>query len=105
MLLLTFSEWRGPSQALWASNSSKAERVEVSTRLSAFVTRLDLPSALRKIRDYETAYERRYFSLSIEFSLVGVYTIEDLSDEEIVLARATMVEYLYTPQTDEHPAG
>lgn len=91
MLLLTMSEWFGPSQHRDRSLPS----IEPSVRTVAFVTRLPLSVALERIRHYEAAYKRRNRGVtSVEFSLLGVDTIDDLDEATIDLARVQLVEAL-----------
>jgi hypothetical protein len=92
MLLITMREWFGPSRQVI---NLGAERIKAEVRLRAFVTRLPLGQALMRIGAYESAFKARYAKTSaVEFELLQVGIIDDLSDEEIEVSRATLVERL-----------
>ena len=91
MLLLNMQEWIGPSP----TRDSKLAHIDKKVRTRAFVTNLPLAKALERIRVYEDAFKAFYAaSVSIEFELTAVSTIETLSESHIELARITMVEKL-----------
>jgi hypothetical protein len=46
------------------------------------------------MRQYETDYRVKYPSMCVEFSVLSVSQIEELSDEEIEMARMEKVEDL-----------
>lgn len=92
MLLITMHEWHGPSQ----QQIARAEpRPKVETRLRGFVTRLPLGAALLRIRDYEEAFRQRFQGISaLNYDLISVSQIDDLTDEQIDASRAAYVEKL-----------
>lgn len=91
MLLLSMQEWIGPSP----TRDSKLRPIEKKVRTRAFVTSLPLAKALEHIRAYEEAFKAFHASsVSIEFELCQVSTIEDLSEGHLELARVTQVEKL-----------
>lgn len=59
------------------------------------VTRLPLGEAIRRLHEYEVAYVAHFEGdFASEHELLHVSAIDDLSAEEIAMARATLVESL-----------
>jgi hypothetical protein len=86
MLLLTVREWLG-------SPRDAKINVEPTETLRGFVTRQSLSDAIRKLRSYEDAYKRKYTgTMSVEFAVVAVATIEDLNEKAIDEARMELIE-------------
>jgi hypothetical protein len=88
MLLLTVSEWIGPGRAHPSPGS-----VEERTRTIAFATRLTLAAAINELAAYAFIYNRQY-DLAVNFSLISVSEIEDLSDASLSLANVQLIESL-----------
>lgn len=95
MLLITMHEWFGPSTA--ALNDLTRKRIESETRLRGFVTALPLGQALLRIKEYEQAFRERYaLHTALNFELLSVTGISDLTDDEIEASGAIHVEKLKT---------
>jgi hypothetical protein len=94
MLLIRFNVWFGPSRIrIHETNLGQQTRMEPEIKQEAYATRLSLPQALRRMQAYEEAFNRRYENHSaVNYTLLGVDTIEDLSREELDIARVHLVE-------------
>jgi hypothetical protein len=95
MLLITMREWSGPGRnmnpemrSIWGSE----------TDLRGFVTNLPLGEAIERIDKYSRAYGSRHIA-AIEYRLVSITTIDDLTEEQIRMADTHLVEKL--PQSVE----
>lgn len=100
MLMLTMNEWYGyGSHYLDPVGRMTGKQPEIRHR--GFITALPLCEAVRRIRAYEDAFKDRYGSSGrvMEFELLAVATVPDMTAEEIELSRAVHVERL--PQTRE----
>lgn len=94
MLLIRFNVWWGPSKdySHEVRMGRKPDR-EPEIKQEAYATRLSLLEALRRVRMYERAFEQKYGRDSVvEFTLLGVDTIEELDEEGIELARVRLIE-------------
>jgi hypothetical protein len=71
--------------------------MEPEIKQEAYAPRLSLPQALRRMQAYERAFNERYEKVSaVNYTLLGVDTVEDLSREELDIARVHLVEDLPT---------
>lgn len=91
MLLITMVEWSGPQQH---AEPSMRNAIQSGERLVAFATRLPLRDALVRIRRYQDAFKAHYTVRSVEFRLVAVSNIDDLSDQQLDAAQVELVEHL-----------
>jgi hypothetical protein len=98
MLLTRFNVWFGPSRnRIHEANMGTQTRMEPEIKQEAYATRLSLPQALRRMQAYERAFNERYEKVSaVNYTLLGVDTVEDLSREELDIARVHLVEDLPT---------
>lgn len=93
MLMITMREWFGPSKAGFNGPLDLQQKVEI--RLRGFVTEYPLADALRKIRRYQEAFNKRYAAGSaIEFELLSVTTIDHLPEDVVEISGAVHVEKL-----------
>lgn len=77
MLLLHVVEWLGAGR-----NHPDQHTLKATERHIGMVTEQPLESALRHLKAHETAYKARYL-LAVEFRVLAVSRIDDLSDEMI----------------------
>ncbi len=89
MLLLTVQEWIGPGRDMVEDRHLWPEKI--STK--AFATRLELERAINVLADYEDRYNRAN-RLAVNFTLIGIQTIEDISDGALECVRVELVENL-----------
>ena len=87
MLLLTVIEKTGERY-----NSNSKMGMESNQKTIGFVTNLTLSQAIQKLKDYERLYRDRYAGMYIEFSLIAVSIVEELTDELIDSARMDRIE-------------
>lgn len=93
MILLTMRQWLGPSNSTIHNPKSEAKEAEV--KLKGFVTNLSLGDAIRAINQYEKAYNVKYRDvMAVNFELIQVSNIDQLTNEEISMARLELVESL-----------
>lgn len=88
MILMQVRTWFGPSRA----RIGKEGAVGPIETMDGIASRLTLPQALRALRDYENEYERTYTQTAVNFNVVGVQEIPELTDEELELGRIELVE-------------
>ena len=86
MLLLTISEWLGPGR-----DHPNSKSVDERIRTISFATNLGLEEAINLLADYEDKYNRRY-TLSINFTLLSVSTVDNISDGALELMRVQLIE-------------
>ncbi len=94
MLLIRFNVWFGPSRTrMHEANMGTQTRMESEVKQEAYATCLTLPQALRRMQEYERAFNERYEKVSaVNYTLLGVDTIEYLSREDLEIARVHLVE-------------
>ena len=68
-------------------------RTIATEKTIAFATNMQLDEAIEKIHEYETAYND-HFLLAVNFSLLQVSKIADLSKDQLEMARVELVEEL-----------
>ena len=90
MFLITFNEWLGPGRNVPAS-----ERHTISdcNKEIAFATRLALKEAVDRIVAYQNAYNS-YYRLAVNFRLLHVTKIENLSDKQLRAVEVQLAEHL-----------
>lgn len=86
MLLLTVSEWLGPGR-----DHPHPKSVDEKIRTISFATRMGLEKAINLLADYEDKYNRRH-TLAVNFTLLSVSTIDDISDGALELMRIQLIE-------------
>lgn len=87
MLLLTVREWCGPTQEARIQTKPHVQLVGMATRLQ-------LGEAIEAIHAYEVAYKKRFFAMAVEFNVVAVASIQDLTDEQLTQGRIELIENL-----------
>jgi len=93
VLLLTVNQWLGPSRVATQRLGDMAFKPR--TELQGIATRLPLAEAIASLKEYEVVYRERFgSSLAVEFSLISVSVIDDLTDEELDKARVSLAEGL-----------
>lgn len=93
MLLLTVNQWLGPTSEAIQRDGDMVFKAR--TELQGIATRLPLSEALASLNEYEVAYRERFGrSLAVEFALISVSVIDDLTDEELDEARVSLAEGL-----------
>jgi len=90
MLLLTMREWLGPGSKMTPKQGSNIER---KIKLTGFITDLSLGEAIERIYQYSNSFNE-FSLLAIEFELVGVQEISNLTLEQIKKAGCEYVEHL-----------
>ena len=90
MLLLTLHEWIGPGRSYPVEGI--AENVP-SEQTIGMVTNLSLSEAIDRLSDYEHAF-KAHSILAVEYSLLGIATIDKLDPGRIPAAGLTLVENL-----------
>lgn len=88
MILIQVNEWLGPSK----SALSKPDRTEARERLTAFASRLALEDALMELEAYEEEYRMKYSETAVNFRVIGIQEIPDLSDEALAAGRIEVIE-------------
>lgn len=104
MKMLQYRKWFGPSRKRQDEERNLPEddfrRVLVSIEMESFVTRLPLGRAIRRVARYEEAFlGSGSGDCCVEYTLLGVLTIDSLTSLEMDCARIGLVEDL--PQTPE----
>ncbi len=100
MLLLTFKNWFGPSRKTHPVRTDFKNFypdhpiIEPETRTEAFVTMLPLGEALDRVYLYETLFKEHSLYTASEYSLIGVTSIENLTEDQIYHAKLRIVEEL-----------
>jgi hypothetical protein len=64
---------------------------EATETTRGFCTRLGLSEAIKKLKAYSETYNAKY-PIAVEFSVIGVQEIEDLSEELIDMANMELIE-------------
>jgi len=90
MLLLTMSEWLGPGRRM---TPEEIDRAEARKTQIAFATRMKLGEAIKKLYNYQTAYNA-YYLLAVEYSLLQVAEIDDLSMDQLEMVNVELIENL-----------
>lgn len=90
MKLLTLHQWLGPSRESLGTRHEPS----VDESYKAMVTGLSLGAALTRIREHERGFNAHYGSVAVNYRLLAVSEIEDLSGDEIADARIELVEDL-----------
>lgn len=86
MLLLTVEEWLCP----------KRQGTKPTVKTKAFATDLGLEAAIALLSGYEDAYNRHFTSMSLNFTLLAVSTIESISDGALDVMGVELIEKLKT---------
>lgn len=89
MLLITFHEWLGPGRHYPGNQKPPA----VTERQVAFYSRLPLAKALKRVVRYQEAFNERY-QLAVNFTLLGVATVDLVPDEVLDTLGVQLVERL-----------
>lgn len=89
MLLLTVNEWIGPSIKARDEQGKTGTNLE---RVVGFVTNFPLAEAIDVLREYEEVYQKKYEWTAVNYRLLSVSTIEDLSADSISKARINCIE-------------
>ena len=95
MLLITCNEWFGPTR-------ESEHPVPVIESPCVFVTDMKLPEALLRINLYQTAHNSAFTASAINFTLVGVETIDYLNSDVRDKMSIPLIEDLPTT-ADEIP--
>lgn len=90
MLLLTVNEWLGPGNRM---TQEERNTTLVKTRQIAFATHMTLSKAIEKIYNYQTNYNA-YYPIAVEFTLLHVTEIDDLTMDQLRMVRIEYVEEL-----------
>lgn len=85
MLLITVNEWLG---------SRYRNDLETKNSLKAFATRLPLEESLTALAEYQDAYNRNHVSIAVNFTLISVCTIDELSDATLERMQVQRIEKL-----------
>lgn len=93
MLLLTVREWVGPTREAKIQTKPHVQLVGMATRLP-------LGAAIEAIHAYESAYKARFFAMAVEFNVVAVAAIEDLTDDQLAHGRIELIENLEARASD-----
>jgi hypothetical protein len=93
MLFLTMKEWIGPKRD---HTYPDGKEPMVRETVIGMATRMPLGQALHSVRKYELAYREKY-PLAIEFTLIGVTEIADVSNGELIFGRVELVESMKLP--------
>ncbi len=93
MLMLTMREWFGASiEGYESRRTTGLPFAAAQVRLRGFITGMSLGDALRRIRQYEETFNGMHADHHVEFELLQVVDIPELSPDEIELSRATYIE-------------
>ena len=90
MLLITMKKWFGPGRRM---PEDTAEGFKSRIEQLGFVTHLPLGQAIERINKYQKGFNATHI-LAVEYELLSVYQIDDLTDAQICMAGATLVEKL-----------
>ena len=92
MILMHYKVWFGPSK-----NNPHPEITQTMIDVRTYVSRLPLGQAVRLVKDYENAYNRKYSDVTaIDLTLLTVSQIDDLTDDEIGMITSELVERMET---------
>lgn len=87
MILMQVLEWLGPSRAVMDRGDRK-----FTEKLRGIASRLSLSEALLCLREYENEYRRTYSETAVNFNVIGIQTIPDLSNDELEAGRIEVIE-------------
>ena len=90
MLILTLHEWIRPGEKFpidWSASNVTSERT------IGMATNLSLPMAIDRLTEYEFAFNAHSI-LAIEYSLLGIATIDQLDPGRVHAAGLTLIEDL-----------
>ncbi len=90
MLLLTLNEWLGPGRKM---SSEERSSWEVQEKIIAIATRLKLGEAIGRVNKHQEAYND-FYPLAVNFRLLQVAEIEDLTDEQLGMVAVELAENL-----------
>jgi hypothetical protein len=93
MLILTVREWIGPDH----HREYPRGRPEVIERVRGMATRQPLGEAMLRLQAIGQAYKVRG-PLAVEFSVLGVATIDDLTDAELEAGMIELIDDLEIPK-------
>jgi len=90
MILITLNEWVGPGKKL-----SREEKIatQCNEKQISIASRKTLREAVDMIIKYQNAYNYRY-RLAVNFRLLQVNTIDELSDEQLDFLKVQLAESL-----------
>jgi hypothetical protein len=71
----------------------QGRRMDEKVSVISFATNMSLESAIKAIADYQNRYNSHY-PTAVNFTLLGVQTIEDVSSDVLALMQVQMVERL-----------
>lgn len=97
MLLITLNEWFGPSrEAMHREHvDPKAAKTEAKEYLTTFATRLPQLEALRRLMEYQRAYNKHYWQVTaINFRIHAITEVEDIPDDLLEEFQTFLVERL-----------
>ena len=96
MLLITMNEWLGPGRRM---TEEKKDKINILERHMSFATRMNLGDAIEQIYKYQEAYNKHYL-LSVEYRLLSVIEIDELSNQQLSMCEVDIVEDLKTRPED-----
>lgn len=98
MLILTYRVWWGLTDLGKSELKRKGlDEPESKIKHQGFATRMPLGKAIQCVKDYETEWKNAYPHTATEYELLQVSIVENLSDEEVVMARMQLIEHLHSP--------
>lgn len=88
MILMQVRTWFGPSR----ERIGKQGAIEATETMDGIASRLALPLALKALRQYEEEYQRVYSATAVNFNVVGIQEISELTDEELEFGNIDLIE-------------
>jgi hypothetical protein len=90
MLLITMKKWLVPGRNM---SADAAESFKALIEQHGFVTRLPLGQAIERIHKHQKGFNATNI-LAVEYGLLSVCEIDDLTDAQICMAGVAVVEEL-----------
>jgi hypothetical protein len=97
MLMFTINEWYGPTR-----DHPKHHETSAKERLIGMASRLDVENALKTLSIYEAAFKKHYKYNAVNFTVLAINKIDDISDEVAQLGRIEIIENVYTDFVRTH---
>ena len=91
MLLITMHEWIGPNHH--KVTDKQREEMPVSEGVVIFASRLPLGDAIERLKKYSDDFGANRLTV-LEYSLLSVSVIDELTDEQLKMAHVRLVEAL-----------